>query len=183
MEQASKNSIFGDELSINLFADALLASRDMKTLIDNPNERASAMKPLSLFLITLLAVGALSLCGCEFMEDNGTHLAHALERGAKKLRDSNLSEYIVKYEPLGGGHESYTITMVHSPAPLRLDAAGNVVGGGGGYLTVTGRQCGGTSYHERFVFTPADLAIAKSNAPTEVVLHKVGDRVDVVALR
>jgi hypothetical protein len=117
------------------------------------------------------------------MEDNGTHLANALERGAKELRSSDPSEYVVNYEPLGGAHERYEISIVHSRGPVRLDAFGNVVSGGGGYLTVTGRRCGGTSYHERFVFTPADLYIAKTNAPAEIVLRKVGDRIDVVALR
>jgi hypothetical protein len=155
----------------------------VKTLTENLTGRASAGKPLSCFLITLFSIGALLLCGCEALEDNGTHLAYALEKGAKQLRSSNLSELVVKYEPLGGAHEAYEISMVHSPAPARLDAYGNLASGGGGYLTVTGRRCGGTGYHERFVFTPADLYIAKTNAPTEVVLRKVGDRIDVVALR
>ena len=84
---------------------------------------------------------------------------------------------------MGGAHESYEITLIHTPEPLRLDSFGNVVDGGGGYLTVTGRRRGRTSCHERFVFTPAYLLIAKLNASTEIVLRKVGDRIDVVALR
>ncbi len=50
-------------------------------------------------------------------------------------------------------------------------------------MTVTGLHHGGTSYHERFVFTQHDLRIVKTNAATEVILRKTGDRIDVVELQ
>ena len=115
--------------------------------------------------------------------DNGTHLAHALERGAAELRASNQEQLVVRYEPLGGLGESYEVTMRHSRAEVRVDAFGNTAGPGGSYLTVTGRHRGGTNYHERFVFTPKDLHVAKSTAATEIVLRKAGARIDVVELR
>jgi hypothetical protein len=130
-----------------------------------------------------LLAATIALSGCTILEDNGTHLAFALERGAKKLRASNLSEYVVHYEPLEGINETYEINMIHSREVVQVDVFGNTLRPGGSSLTVTGRNNGGTNYHERFVFTPRDLHIVKTNAPAEVVLRKVGDRIDVVELR
>ncbi len=132
-----------------------------------------------------LFVAAVILSGCTTLGlvDNGTHLAFALETGARDLRTSNLSELVVHYTPLGGLGETYQITMHHSREVVRVDAFGNTLNQGGGSLTVTGLHHGGTNYHERFVFTPHDLRIAKTNAATEVILRKTGDRIDVVELR
>lgn len=132
---------------------------------------------------TTLIAAVLFLGGCTLLEDNSTHLAYALERGAKKLRASSATEYIVHYEPLGGIHQSYEITFYHSREVVRMDKLGNILNIGGSELVVTGREHVGTSYHERFVFTPRNLHISKSDAATEVILRKVGDRIDVVALR
>jgi len=81
---------------------------------------------------------------------------------------------------------SVSLTMQHiwhSREVVRVDAFGNTLNQGGGYLTVSGLHRGGTNYHERFVFTPRDLTIVKTNEATELVLHKTGDRIDVVELR
>jgi hypothetical protein len=147
----------------------------------SPRNSAGKMPPGFVMGCLLMAVTILS--GCTILEDNGTHLAFALEHGARELRASTLSEYIVRYEPLEGINETYEITLQHSREVVRVDAFGNTLNHGGGYLTVTGRHNGGTNYHERYVFTPRDLHIVKTNAPTEVVLRKVGDRIDVVELR
>lgn len=137
------------------------------------------------FRLASMLVGAVILSGCTALGlvDNGTHLAFALERGAVELRKSNQSELVVRYTPLGGLGETYQVTMRHSREVVRVDAFGNTLNQGGGYLTVTGLHRGGTTYHERFVFTPRDLKIVKANEATEVVLHKTGDRIDVVELR
>lgn len=137
------------------------------------------------FRLANMLVGAVILSGCTALGlvDNGTHLAFALERGAVELRKSNQSELVVRYTPLGGLGETYQVTMRHSREVVRVDAFGNTLNQGGGYLTVTGLHRGGTTYHERFVFTPRDLKIVKANEATEVVLHKTGDRIDVVELR
>ena len=128
---------------------------------------------------------AIMLSGCATLGfvDNGTHLAYALEAGARELRASDRTEYIVHYEPLGGLGETYEITMRRSREVVRVDAWGNTLNRGGASLAVTGRYHGGTSYHQRFVFTPRDLHIVKTNAATEVVLRKTADRIDVVELR
>ena len=136
-------------------------------------------------LLISMLVGVVILPGCTALSlvDNGTHLAFALERGAVELRNSNQSDLVVHYTPLGGLGETYQVSMRHSREVVRVDAFGNTLNQGGAYLTVSGLHRGGTSYHERFVFTPRDLKIVKTNEATEVVLHKTGDRIDVVELR
>ena len=139
----------------------------------------------SAFSLTSLFATAFILCGCVALglEDNATHLAFAMARGARELRTSAQSEYIIHYEPLGKLGETYEVTLQHSREVVRTDAFGNTLNRGGGYLVVTGRHRGGTNYHERFVFTPRDLHITKTNAPTGIVLRKAGDRIDVVELQ
>src|SRR3982074_1132058 len=51
--------------------------------------------------------------GC-IWEDNGTHLAYALERGAKHLKESNSLEEGVHYEPLTGTAQTYYIEIFPS---------------------------------------------------------------------
>ena len=139
----------------------------------------------SVLSLTSLFATAFILCGCVALglEDNATNLAFAMERGARELRASAQSDYIIHYEPLGKLGEAYEVKLQHSREVVRTDAFGNTLNRGGGYLVVTGRYGGGTNYHERFVFTPRDLHITKTNAPTDIVLRKAGDRVDVVELR
>ena len=56
-----------------------------------------------------LQCGPLAAClhGCNFLEDNGTHLAYALEKGAGQLRASGARELVVRYETLDGPAQSY----------------------------------------------------------------------------
>jgi hypothetical protein len=111
--------------------------------------------------------------GC-IWEDNGTHLAYALERGAKHLKESNSLEEVVHYEPLTGTAQTYYIEIFPSTSLQPPYSRG---------LTVGGRNGGGTSYHQRFVYVPTRLYIRKTNAATDIVLRKHGDRIEVVELR
>ena len=122
----------------------------------------------------------LLLAGCgNVLQDNGTHLAYALEKGAAELRASPQTELVVRYETLDGGHDPYYIELTPS------FTAGQTSNVPGSYLVVSGRSRGGTSYHNRFVLVPQRLYIEKSQGgATDVVLRKdAGDRVDVVELR
>jgi hypothetical protein len=116
-------------------------------------------------------------CGNIF-EDNGTHLAYVLEKGAAKLRDSGDPELIVRYETLDGGNDPYYIEITPSfveGQPTRMP---------GSYLVVSGKTRGGTSYHNRFVLVPRRLYLEKSaGGPAELVLRREGENVDVVELR
>ena len=132
--------------------------------------------------VAAIAILAL-LSGCAVFEDNATHLAYDLERGAKELRASPNSEIVVRYEPLGGPRQAYDVDFAASKREVHVDRFGNIDAPGGGYVTVTGEKRGGTNYHERFVFTPKPLHVAKAEGATEVVLRKVDGRVEVVELR
>ena len=127
----------------------------------------------------LLLFAAMFLAGCTFLEDNGTHLAYTLEKGAQELRSSNAATLIVRYETLDGPKQAYSVEITSSggesvQASTRWSS----------YLVVSGKTSGGTSYHNRFVFVPQRLFIKKDQGgATELVLRKDGDRISVVALR
>lgn len=137
---------------------------------------SSAFKSKSAGLSLLLFVFA----GCgSVLQDNGTHLAYALEKGAAQLRASRDSELVVPYETLEGGHDPYYIEITPSFTP------GHAAGVPGSYLVVSGTRRGGTSYHNRFVLVPRRLYVDKVRGGiTELVLRKgAGDSVNVVELR
>ena len=61
------------------------------------------------------AVLLLLLSGCgRFFEDNGTHLAFALEKVAAKLRASSASEIAVHYETLDDESDPYYVEITPS---------------------------------------------------------------------
>ena len=121
----------------------------------------------------------LSPSGCgSLFEDNGTHLAYKLEKGAAELQGANASELVVRYETLDKLEEPYYIEITPSVA---VGQTSNVWGS---YLVVSGKTRGGTSYHNRFVFVPQRLYVEKDRGGmTELVLRKDGDRISVVELR
>jgi len=88
-----------------------------------------AVNKLSVFLL-LLAL----LSGCIAFEDNGTHLASALEKAAKELRASNSAEIVVQYETLDSPNQSYYVEITPSldPSWARQDVWGS-------YLVVSAR--------------------------------------------
>jgi hypothetical protein len=130
-------------------------------------------------LISAAAIVLISVYGCGgAFEDNGTHLAYALEKGTTELRASNGSDLVVHYKTLDSLKEPYYVEITPSIA------AGQAPNIRGSYLVVSGKTSGGTSYHNRFVFVPQRLYIKKDlGGLTEVVLHKDRDHVSVVELR
>jgi hypothetical protein len=119
------------------------------------------------------------LHGCTLFEDNGTHLAYALEKAANELRGSGAQEIVVRYETLDGPAQSYYVEITPSlgSSATRQDVWSS-------YLVVSGHTSGGTSYHNRFVFVPARLYVKKEQGgPTELVLRKEPGRISVVTLR
>lgn len=130
-------------------------------------------------LISAVALALLAPSGCgNLFEDNGTHLAYALEKGAAELRDSNASELVVRYETLDRPEEPYYVEITPSIV------AGQTAKIWGSYLVVSGKTGGGTSYHNRFVFVPQRLYLEKNRGgSTELVLRKDGDHISVIALR
>jgi len=131
-------------------------------------------------IATTIILGGCATLG---LVDNATSLAFSLKHGAQTLRDSPKQELAVRFEPLGQAHEAYTVEIHHSSREVTVDAFGNIDRPSGSYIRVSGLQPGGTNYHERFVFVPKDLKIAKAGTPTEVILRKAGRRIEVVELR
>jgi hypothetical protein len=119
-----------------------------------------------------------SLSGCgKIFEDNGTHLAYALEKATQQLRASSASELVVRYETLDKLDDPYYVEITPSIP------AGQAFTVWGSYLVVSGKTSGGTSYHNRFVFVPQRLYLKKDQGgPTELLLRKDGDRISVVEL-
>ena len=120
----------------------------------------------TLFFITVTVIGLLALCGCDWLEDNGTHMAECLKAGAKKLSRSNDAELVVLYEPLDGTNQIYDVEF--NP---------------GSVLLIGGRREGTTTYHLNFVHVGQRFALMKTNEATFVTLRKVDGRIDVVDVR
>jgi hypothetical protein len=139
-------------------------------------ERALVRHALAVCGAVLVAA---CLHGCNFLEDNGTHLAYALEKGAGQLRAAGAGELVVRYDTLDGPAQSYYVEITPS-----LDPSWQKQDVWGSYLVVSGRTSGGTSYHNRFVFVPQRLYIMKEQGgAVEIVLRKDVDRISVVELR
>jgi hypothetical protein len=121
--------------------------------------------------------------GCDrlstLLEDNGTHLAYALEKGVTQLKRSGANELVVRYTTLDAPEQGYYIEITPSldPSWARQDIWGS-------YIVVSGKTSGGTSYHNRFVYVPSRLYLRKDQGgATEIVLRKDGDRISVVQVR
>lgn len=117
-------------------------------------------------------------CGNVF-EDNGTHLAYALEKGASRLRASQDSELIVHYQTLDEASDPYYIEITPSFVAGRSSDVPS------SYLVVSGKNSGGTSYHNRFILVPQRLYIEKTQGgPADLLLRKgPNDGVSVVEVR
>ena len=130
---------------------------------------------LRLALAPLLLLGG---CGT-FLEDNGTHLAYALEKGVSELKASGANELVVHYTTLDAKDRSYYVELAPS-----LDPSRHTNMPWSSYIVVSGKTSGGTSYHNRFVFVPERLYIDKpQGGPTDLVLRKVGAEIHVVEIR
>jgi hypothetical protein len=124
----------------------------------------------------LLTLFAIFLAGCAetTFEDSGTKLARVIVRGAKRLRASDANEIVVRYEPMHGINQEYDVDIYHT-GPQKPGTKGNCV-------EVRCETGGYTGWHQRYVYVPRDLHVAKSNQDTAIILRKVGDRIDVVAV-
>lgn len=126
------------------------------------------------------------LAGCFMITDGATRLAYDIESGASKLHNSNQERIEVVHRPRStpdGVRGPYEIMLQYSLEHPKK----------GGTLVVAGLDDQGsrvqgsvwtTSYHLNFVRVPQDLVIRKAkHAPTVIVLHKVGDAIEVESLR
>ena len=124
------------------------------------------------FALSLITVAA--LFGCAVLEDNGTHLAFAMERAAAQLRESGRDEQVMEYVPMSGADQAYEV---------RMNASLSTTAPYGGYIVVTGKNGGGTSYQGRYVYIPKAMHIGKQGESTFITLRNNQGRIDVVGLR
>jgi hypothetical protein len=114
----------------------------------------------------LTALACLALCGCNWLEDDGVHLAYCLKDGAKALQRSADMEATIAFEPLDGTNQVYTVQFCQNSA-----------------VVVWSKHGGSSTYQLNYVALPKDFYLHKTNAATLVTLRKNGDRVDVVDVR
>jgi hypothetical protein len=114
----------------------------------------------------LAALACMSLCGCEWLEDDGVHLAYCLKDGANALQHSADKEMTVAFEPLDGTNQVYTVQFCRNSL-----------------VVVWSKHGGSSTYQLNYVALPKDFYLHKTNQATFVTLRKTGDRVDVVDVR
>ena len=66
------------------------------------------------YLSAVLVCGC--LCGCEWLSDDGVHLAEGLKAGARALQRSADKELTVAFEPLDGTNQIYTVQFCRNSA-------------------------------------------------------------------
>lgn len=125
------------------------------------------------------ALAFLPCSGCGHpLEDNGTHLAYAMEKGAAQLRESNAFELIVHFDTLDKANQPYYVEITPSLSTGQTSTVW------GSYWVVSGKTSGGTSDHNRFIFVPHRLYIKKERGgSTDLVLRKEQGHISVVELR
>lgn len=117
-------------------------------------------------IATLATCLLLSLAGCGALEDPGTRLGYAIERGAKHLPGDEGASYTIHYHPpksLGeqGGSYAVQLDKVGALIVWYKDASGKVI------------ESGSTSYHSRFVDTPHTWKLDKpGNAELDITLER-----------
>jgi len=114
----------------------------------------------------LAALACLALCGCDWLSDDGVHLAECLKAGAKALQRSADTELTVAFEPLDGTNQVYTVQFCKNSM-----------------VVVWSKHGGSSTYQLNYVALPKDFYLHRTNEATLVTLRKNGDRVDVVDVR
>jgi len=114
----------------------------------------------------LAALACLALCGCNWLSDDGVHLAYCLRDGAKALRRSADTELTVAFQPLDGTNQIYTVQFCQNSL-----------------VVVWSKHGGSSTYQLNYVALPQDFFLHKTNEATLVTLQKHGDRIDVVDVR
>jgi len=125
-----------------------------------------SLRPMNKYKCLLTSLACLALCGCDWLSDDGVHLAYCLKAGAKALQRSADSETTIAFEPLDGTNQVYTVQFCQNSA-----------------VVVWSKHGGSSTYQLNYVALPKDFYLHKTNAATLVTLRKNGDRVDVVDVR
>jgi len=131
-------------------------------------------------MLIVLSTGRQPAVAAPFRLDEGERLSEQIARAAKHLQRSSDSEMTILYRPRQGVQQHYKVELAkvrwqpHPPMePPYPGLAVTVEKGSGGYCDA----------HVKAVGVPIALRIEKFGEPTEIVLRKAGNEVDVVALR
>lgn len=119
----------------------------------------------SLLLVWAALVGVM-LAGCRAFEDDGVHLATCLKDGAEKLKGSSDAELTVRYEPLDGLNQAYTVQFCANSA-----------------VVVWSKHGGSSTYHLNYVRVPTGFYLSKTNESVQVTLRKANGAVEVAEVR
>lgn len=113
-----------------------------------------------------MAAVCLALCGCDWLSDDGVHLAECLKTGAETLQRSTDGKLTMAFEPLDGTNQIYTVQFC-------IDSL----------VVVWSKHGGSSTYQLNYVALPQDFYLHKTNEATFVTLRKNGGRIDVVNVR
>ena len=119
-------------------------------------------------------------CGGHLLGDEGVWLAEKIGDAAEQLRHSAQTELVLTYEPASGADQHYSIGVGKSiwcPKPPCTENRGGLT------VQVEHGRHGSTTYHMRFVAVPQPLEIQKVGQPTQLVLRKDKDVIELVELR
>jgi hypothetical protein len=131
----------------------------------------------------LVGLSCCVLTGCGALEDEGVRLARRIGDEAQALRRSPKDQLVFSYIPRSGTGHRYSIGAGRSawcPTPPCDESRREQTS-----LTVSverGRH-GSTTVHKRFVAVPRALEVRKNGEPTQIVLRKNHDVVELVELR
>jgi hypothetical protein len=137
---------------------------------------------IAALLVVLIAVcaGSQPARAWPFHLDEGERLSEQIARAANHLQRSSDSEMTITYRPREGVQQHYTVFLAkvrwQPHPPFESPYPG---------LTVTVEKGNGgfCNAHVKAVGVPESLQIKKFGEPTEIVLRKAGNEIDVVALR
>jgi hypothetical protein len=115
-----------------------------------------------------------------FRLDEGERLSEQIANAAKHMRDTHVNEMTIVYTPRQGVNQSYSVQLAkvaYQPhPPMKPPYAGLTV--------VVDKGTGGfCNRHVLFVGVPRSWNLTKRGAPTEIVLRKTGNEIDVVDVR
>jgi hypothetical protein len=131
-------------------------------------------------LIRVALILSLAACDGRVFSDEGVWLGQRIGEAAQKLRASPDSVMVFEYSPAKGVDQQYSVGVGASKWCPSPGCPGELSG-----LTVSVERGhhGSTTVHKRYVAVPAALLIEKNGAPTQVVLRRRGDVIELVALR
>ena len=143
--------------------------------------RTNLRPRIAAICFALILTGTSTAPASIFSLDEGERLSEQIGHAAQRLRKSPDTEMTITYTPHQGVDQQYSLSLAkvrYQPhPPFEPPYPGLTV-------TVQKGSSGFCNYHVKYVGVPRDLNISKYQAPTEILLRKVGnDEIDVISLK